>query len=182
MMPEQPEQPGSGNARDPAQQAEAAVLAQKQLSAAAEQVGEAGVAPQKPRSPRVLLAEDDPGVRRLLAAILRKDGWEVVEARDGYGVIDYIGMCAIVGGGLNLDLVISDIHMAGADGLRILSGLHSHDPRLPVILITAYGNPEVEAEAMRRGALAVLEKPFDVDQLLALLRQRLQREQPAPPS
>jgi two-component system C4-dicarboxylate transport response regulator DctD len=97
-------------------------------------------------------------------------------------VIDYIGMCAIVGGGLNLDLVISDIHMAGADGLRILSGLHSHDPRLPVILITAYGNPEVEAEAMRRGALAVLEKPFDVDQLLALLRQRLQREQPAPPS
>jgi DNA-binding NtrC family response regulator len=135
----------------------------------------------KPRPPRILLAEDDLEMRRFLAESLRGAGYEVVEVENGFGVMDYIAARLIAGTGIDIGLVVSDIRMPGVDGLRLLSGFHSHDSSLPVILITAFGNPETHAEAKRRGALAVMDKPFDVDELLALIRRVLPLAGPTPP-
>jgi DNA-binding response OmpR family regulator len=131
--------------------------------------------PAPPREPRILVAEDDTEMRRFLVEVLRKEHFDVVEARDGFRVLDHVGTSLIAGSRIGVDLVVSDIRMPGANGLQILSGLRAHDPTLPVILITAFGNPEMHAEAKRRGAVAVIDKPFDVAELLSVIRSVLPR-------
>ncbi|HUN80055.1 MAG TPA: response regulator [Phycisphaerae bacterium] len=131
---------------------------------------------RKLRRPRILLAEDDQEMRRFLTETLRRSGYNVMEVRNGYGMLDFIGKGLASEAGIDLDLVISDIRMPGANGLRILSALHSHCPTLPVILITAFGNPETHEEAKLRGAIAVLDKPFSLNELLAILQYALQRK------
>jgi DNA-binding NtrC family response regulator len=125
------------------------------------------------RTRRILLAEDDTEMRRYLSEALRKLQYEVVEAKNGRHVLDYIVINRAVGDGLNFDLVISDVRMPGANGLQILSAVRAHDPALPVILITAFGNPELHAEAGLRGARAMIDKPFEFDELLQKVRSAL---------
>jgi len=127
----------------------------------------------KHRPPRILLAEDDVEMRRYLAEAFRSANFEVVEAEDGTRVLDYIATRAIGCKGLDVDLVVSDIRMPGANGLHLLSTLRSHRHDLPVVRITAFGNPEPHEEARLRGALAVIDKPFDFDELLAVVRGAL---------
>ncbi|AUX42342.1 transcriptional regulator [Sorangium cellulosum] len=117
---------------------------------------------------RVLLAEDDRELRRLLASALRRDGYEVLEARDGNHLLELMGE-ALVSGGAPPDVVVSDIRMPGKSGLELLSGLRRDDWTTPVVLITAFGDPETHAEAYRLGADVVLDKPLDVDDLLVVV-------------
>lgn len=126
--------------------------------------------PVKKRAPRILLAEDDVEMLRYLEEALGKAGYEVIVAEHGIRALDYIAASLITGERIDVDVVVSDIRMPGADGLRLLSALRSHDHSLPVILITAFGNAETHAEASRRGAAAVLDKPFAFSELLALIR------------
>jgi DNA-binding NtrC family response regulator len=72
--------------------------------------------------------------------------------------------------GRPLDLIITDVRMHGVTGLEILAGLRENDWSTPVILMTAFGDAELHAEAMRLGALAVLDKPFELDALRTLVR------------
>lgn len=129
--------------------------------------------PAPSRRPRILLAEDDDEMRRALAEVLRRARYDVVEAEHGVRVLDYIAASLIAGSGLDVDLVISDVRMPGADGLRLLSALRSHCQGMPVVLITAFGNAETHREAALRGALAVIDKPFDFAALLSLVRSVL---------
>lgn len=123
------------------------------------------------RRPRVLLAEDDPDLRAVLALALRQDGCEVLQARDGHHLRARLGALVYDGGRAEpVDLVITDLRMPGPDGLTTLEWLRERDWTIPVIVITAFGDPEVHAEALRLGALAVLNKPFEVDELRALVR------------
>jgi DNA-binding response OmpR family regulator len=133
------------------------------------------------RPPRILLAEDDAEMRRCLAQAFRKADFEVEEAEHGTRVLDYIVSWLITGEGLDIDLVVSDIRMPGADGLRLLTALRSHRHDLPVILITAFGNPETHIEAKLRGAAAVLDKPFAFAELLAAVRGALANREPTNP-
>ncbi len=112
-------------------------------------------------SGRVLLAEDDGEMRLLLSAVLRKDGYEVVEAQDGMEVRSLLS----AGPMSRYDVVISDIRMPCVDGLDVLFGLRQSDRKTPVILMTAFGDPDTLDEASRLGATAVLNKPFDVNDL-----------------
>jgi CheY-like chemotaxis protein len=116
--------------------------------------------------PRVLLAEDDAEMRELVASSLRRDGFEVVELRDGGELFDHIGI-SWVGppDHRRPDLVISDVRMPGFSGLEILDILRQADWALPVILITAFGDADLHQEAQRLGAAAVFDKPFDLDDL-----------------
>ena len=125
------------------------------------------------RPRRILLAEDDEVMRRYLTEALRKAGFIVLAVRNGYGMLDFISSGLASKTGIEFDLAISDIRMPGANGLRVLSALHSHCPGLPVILITAFGNPETHEEAKLRGAVAVLDKPFSFRELLATLQYAL---------
>lgn len=121
-------------------------------------------------SPRILLAEDDTEMRRCLSEALRKEKYEVIVAEDGNRAMDFISTCLVATNCIDIDLAITDIRMTGVDGLRLLSSLRAHNHRLPVILITAFGNPELRAEALLRGAIAVFDKPFELNQLLEHVR------------
>jgi len=120
----------------------------------------------------VLVAEDDRAMRELITTLLRDAGYDVVEACDGAQLLDRIGDLAGRLHGRNaIALIISDIRMPGLTGLDVLAALRVAYWRTPVILITAFGSEESHAEADQLGALAVLDKPFALDDLLALVRR-----------
>jgi DNA-binding NtrC family response regulator len=115
------------------------------------------------RTMRALLAEDDPAMRTLLARGLRKSGFEVFEARTGSEALERLANAPV-----RFDLVISDVRMPGPGGLDLLALLRHADSRVPVILITAFGSAATHAAAERLGAFAMLDKPFDLDDLMTL--------------
>ena len=126
------------------------------------------------RRPHILIVDDDVELRRLLAAALRRDGYEPVEAADGSEALQYVDACLRHEVLEPPDLVIADIRMPRFSGLQLLASIrarpHVENP-MPVILITAFGDPETHAHAKRLGALAVVDKPFDVNVLRALTKQ-----------
>lgn len=117
---------------------------------------------------RVLLAEDDAEMRRLLVATLRRAHCEVTEAQTGVQLSEQIARVRDGGAGA-VDLIISDIRMPGRSGLDVLAALRRLDRDTPVILITGFGDPETHAQAHQLGALAVFNKPFDLDDLRMLV-------------
>jgi CheY-like chemotaxis protein len=118
----------------------------------------------------VLVAEDDLEMRRLIAQTLRKDGYQVVEARDGVELLAYVKHSLYYGASRPFpSLIISDIRMPGWSGLEVLSALRRIDPCVPVLLITAFGDACAHAEAQRLGATEVLDKPFDLSDLRRLV-------------
>jgi CheY-like chemotaxis protein len=114
---------------------------------------------------RILLAEDDFEMRRLLSSALRKDGYEVVEARSGAELLTTLAEFLRHPTTRQYDLIISDQRMPGLTGLEVLEGLEDEDWLPPFILITAFGSRELETDALCAGAARVLDKPFDVDDL-----------------
>lgn len=115
---------------------------------------------------RVLLAEDDNELRRLLATCLRNDGFEVIEASDcGYLIYCLSFSEADYPDHVLPDIIVSDNRMPGMTGLEALEGLRKADWATPFILITAFGDEATHAEALRLGAAAVFDKPFDVREL-----------------
>jgi CheY-like chemotaxis protein len=122
----------------------------------------------------VFLAEDDVNLRGLMAEILRADGHEVIEASDGATLL-----LNLVRRGLQRPppateaLVICDIRMPGCDGLSVLRNLREHGPGCPTfVFMTAFPEPGTYEQARQLGALRVLAKPFELDELRALVRER----------
>lgn len=116
------------------------------------------------RKRRILVAEDDASLRRLIAISLIRDGYEVAEAADGSELLDLLGSALVKGGtATSFDLVVSDIRMPGWTGLDLVAGLHRWPWGPPILLMTAFGSAEVHSQAQRLGAVAVLDKPFDLD-------------------
>jgi DNA-binding response OmpR family regulator len=128
----------------------------------------------------VLLAEDDTEMRRALAWALEKDGFDVFEFRDGSKLDDYLIDFILADVDADIaDIVISDIRMPGASGLEILEAIRTLDAAMPVILITAFGDRKTHEEAAELNA-RVLDKPFDTAELLATVREALDRRPYAP--
>jgi DNA-binding NtrC family response regulator len=115
----------------------------------------------------VIVADDDRDTRRLLAAAIRSTGLEVIEACDGR---ELLGHFSALGGAPALRLIVSDVQMPHCTGLSALAEIREASPSLPVILITAFGDEDTHAEARRLGAAAVFNKPFDLRQLMASVR------------
>jgi DNA-binding response OmpR family regulator len=117
---------------------------------------------------RVFLAEDDAQMRRMIAEALRRHGHSVLEAPDGPALLSDLGR-VFWGPGSDADdsVIISDARMPGRGGLAILHGIRQFPWCPPFILITAFGDEETHQEAARLGVLRVLDKPFDLDDLLA---------------
>lgn len=116
---------------------------------------------------RVLLAEDDDELRTFLASVMRRDGHEVVEARDGRELLArFRERVANVDA---FDVVISDVMMPGATGVTVLTGVaNTVDPPWMVV-ISAFGDWDLHAWADAIGAVAMFDKPFDVDDLRTVL-------------
>ena len=111
---------------------------------------------------RVLIVEDDEGMRSLLKDFLEGEGYTADVANDGLEVFRKISAGAF-------DLVITDIRMPGLSGLDILSAIKKFQPQLPVIVITAFGGEEVYHRSLARGADGYLEKPIHFDKLRTLI-------------
>jgi len=118
---------------------------------------------------RLLLAEDRSSLRSALSEILRREGFEVIQASEGREA-----MAQVLEGGY--DLALFDLKMPVHSGLDLLRASREHWPGVPVILLTAYGSVEIAVEAMKSGAFDFLGKPVDPDLLLIRIRRALDLE------
>ena len=114
---------------------------------------------------RILLADDDAELRLLVAAALREDGYEVLEAQDGGRLLVQIAR-AYAGHGRDpvCDVIVSDIRMPICSGIQILENLRRARWTTPVVLITAFGSETIRAHVVSLGA-TLLNKPFGLDDL-----------------
>ncbi len=119
-------------------------------------------------STKILVAEDDRTIRRNLVTLLGAEGFGTLEASDGPSALRVIRDEAP-------DAVLLDIKMPGRDGLEVLADLGPLLAELPVIVITALGGSGAAIEAMRRGAYDYLTKPFDLDEVVLVLRRALRQ-------
>jgi CheY-like chemotaxis protein len=119
-------------------------------------------------APRILLAEDDAEMRALVSGDLRRAGYGVVECVDGAALLRRLHSESRTES-LGIDLVIADVRMPGLTGLEVLEHLRSVDPFTPYIVVTAFGDEETRRTARRLGAIAVLDKPFEIRDLLRLV-------------
>jgi DNA-binding response OmpR family regulator len=133
--------------------------------------GEAAHVARTARRLRIFLAEDDDEMRRMIASVLRSDGHVVFEARDGSALARDL-QCALWAGSTETaaTVIISDVRMPERNGLSVLRGMRYHGDCPPFILITGFGDEHLHMEARRLGAHAVLNKPFDLDDLRRVLQ------------
>ncbi|MBP2683138.1 MAG: two component, sigma54 specific, transcriptional regulator, Fis family [Deltaproteobacteria bacterium] len=110
----------------------------------------------------ILVAEDDRNLRRVLRAMLTREGYEVSEATDGAAAVSFLA-------GHKVDALVTDIRMPRMDGLELFRHCRERHVGLPVILVTAYGRIEDAVEAMRAGAFDYILKPFDEAELLRVV-------------
>jgi DNA-binding response OmpR family regulator len=129
-------------------------------------------------NPRILLAEDDIEMRRMLALQMRNAGFDVIECSDGQQLLERIWDFGPSDSKDHFDLIVSDIRMPGFTGLEVLEGITDTQWFTPMILITAFGDRRTHAEAQRLGATAVFDKPFNVSDLLAKIREILVLDSP----
>jgi CheY-like chemotaxis protein len=127
---------------------------------------------QPPRS--VLLAEDDDDLRALLVDALRSEGFGVIECANGFALVEAL-VSRLEVGEPAFDLVVSDVRMPGFSGLSVLEGLSGWDElqRLPMVLITAFGNARLHELARQFGAVSLLEKPFETAALMRVVREAI---------
>jgi two-component system, response regulator, stage 0 sporulation protein F len=116
------------------------------------------------RGTRVLVVDDDPDMRALLASRLERAGCIAHEAASG---IDAQAILASRGPQEDVDLLLIDLRMPGSSGIQILRALRAARQLPPAILMTAFAEPEVHAEALALG-IHILDKPFPFDTLRRL--------------
>jgi DNA-binding response OmpR family regulator len=141
-----------------------------------ESTGAADTQSPPSRKSRLLLAEDDFELRELLACVLRADGHDVIEARDGNELWSLLSEESR-GDGEPFALVVSDVRMPGLTAFDVLSKLQRSLADTPVILITAFGDQTTHLRALRLGASRVFDKPFDCDDLRAAVHETLNQQQ-----
>ncbi len=122
--------------------------------------------PVRTRPYRILVAEDDVEMRRLVADTLREDGYEVLELPDGGRLLVNVAarMKAGADSEVAVDLIISDIRMPICTGLQILEALRQAQWHAPVILMTAFGDKATRKQAEDLNAV-LFDKPFEMEDL-----------------
>jgi DNA-binding NtrC family response regulator len=116
---------------------------------------------------RVLVVDDDPGVRYTLREILESEGLEVDEAADGEEALRRLDA-----GGHSL--VVTDLRMPRLDGMALLKAINARSPAPRVVLVTAHGSERQAVEAMKAGAFDYFRKPFEPEELLAVVRRAVE--------
>ena len=113
---------------------------------------------------KILVVEDDPNLREAIVDSLMLKGHQVHEVCNGVEAVKVIAQSS-------LDIVLSDINMPEMDGLQLLAQVKKHQPWLPMILMTAYGDVGQAVKAMQLGANDYLMKPFEVQELLSVINK-----------
>src|SRR5262245_30362079 len=116
----------------------------------------------------ILVVDDERSIRVGLKGLLSKEGYEVTVAENGNDALRLLT-------NQEYDLVLTDLRMAGLDGLGLLKKIKEQYPDTLVIMMTAYGSEKIAVEAMKAGARDYLVKPFDNDEVKILVHQALEQ-------
>jgi DNA-binding NtrC family response regulator len=122
--------------------------------------------PKKFPSVRVLVVDDEPLMRWSVAETLADCGYEVEETGDGRGARDAVG-----GAGGEFDVILLDFRLPDSEDLSLLRTLRTLAPGTQVIMMTAFGTPEVIRGALELGAYRVISKPFEMDLVAEVVAQ-----------
>jgi DNA-binding NtrC family response regulator len=119
---------------------------------------------------RIMIVDDDPGIRRALYILLSREGCRVTQARDG---AEALRMWRLSGG----DLVITDLHMPEKDGIEMIVELMSHTPGIRIIAMSGGGQTrrlDLLGNAALLGAVLTIEKPFTLNEMMTTVRKALE--------
>ncbi len=114
----------------------------------------------------ILVVDDEPNIRRVLEAMLKKEGYDVHLAESGKKAVD-------IASNTTIDLLISDLIMPDMTGIEVLKIIKELQPHCTAIMITAYGTIKTAVEAMRLGAYNYIPKPFDMDEMRTVIQHAL---------
>lgn len=120
--------------------------------------------------PRVLCVDDEPVILQIQRRLLETQGFEPVTCGDPLAALALFDEGAF-------DVVITDIHMPGMDGMALTRALHERRPELPVVVVTGQGTVDTAIQALREGATGMLVKPFTGEELLGEVRRALSSSQ-----
>jgi DNA-binding response OmpR family regulator len=130
----------------------------------------------RPRCPpsRIVVAEDDTHLRHAVVDVLRRQGYEVMEAADSTQLLAELVLHDLRNRGRTegVDLILTDVRMPGCSGLALMELLREAEWRRPMILMTAFADQDTRARARAIGAV-MLDKPFRIEELLATVRTSL---------
>lgn len=118
---------------------------------------------------KVLIVDDQNGIRILLMEVFGSEGYETFQAANGKIAIEIVEK-------ESPDLVLLDMKIPGMDGLEILKYLKAMNPDIKVIMMTAYGELDMIKEATELGALMHFTKPFDIDEMRIAVNQQLRSD------
>ncbi|WP_341301571.1 response regulator [Lysinibacillus sp. FSL H8-0500] len=116
---------------------------------------------------RLLIVDDQQGIRLLLNEVLKKEGYTTYLAANGVEALKFANEQEI-------DCVLLDMKIPGMDGIEILRRLKEKWPKLPVFMMTAYGELDVVQEALKLGAIRYFTKPFDIFEVRDEVNKTLQ--------
>ena len=120
--------------------------------------------------PEILLVEDQDNVRRVIATLLKRNGYLVAEASDGSEAIAKLK-------GKRFDLVITDLRMEPVDGMEVLRRTKAIAPETEVIVVTAFGTVAGGVEAMKLGAYDYIQKPLDNEEFLLIIQRAIEKKE-----
>jgi len=118
---------------------------------------------------KILVVDDEPGMRSLLGKVLGKEGYFVTAFEKGGDALEAMAS-------EDFDLAVLDIEMPGMNGIELLKKIKEKELSLNVVMITAYGSLQSAVEAMRLGAYDYLTKPFQVEEIKLVVEKALERE------
>jgi len=121
------------------------------------------------KGPSILVVDDDPEMRALLLDVLGNEGYEVAEAKDGTEAVLALRRRAF-------DVILMDKNMPGPSGLDLLPGFRRVCPGSPIIMMTAFGDVPSYMEAVEKGAVEFLFKPFRMEEMKAAIAKALGRD------
>jgi len=116
---------------------------------------------------KILIIDDDDQLRKSFDKLLTEEGYNVICAASGEAGFDMVGQ-------EHPDLVILDMRLPGMNGMETFEAIHKMEPKLPVIIMTAYGTTETAIEATKLGAFDYILKPFDIPDMLAVIKKALE--------
>lgn len=117
-------------------------------------------------SEKILIVDDQYGIRILLNEVFQKEGYQTFQAANGVQAIEIVNKHSP-------DLVLLDMKIPGMDGIEILKRLKKIDSEIRVIIMTAYGELDMIQEAKDLGAITHFAKPFDIDEIRQAVREHL---------
>ncbi|CAG9620107.1 response regulator [Sutcliffiella rhizosphaerae] len=117
---------------------------------------------------KLLIVDDQYGIRILLNEVFQKEGYQTFQAANGYQALDIVEKHSP-------DLVLLDMKIPGMDGIEILKRLKAFNSDIQVIIMTAYGELDMIQESKDLGAITHFAKPFDIDEIREAVRKNMPR-------